>query len=245
LADAMTVSLRLTLLAALACLLALPAPARAQLPEDVTRIHSAVTELAKAKQRAAPRAAARGRAAARALKACRVSGPGWRRIRSVGDRSQREAYGRAARILWRKLREVAERSGPAGVYAPFFKRFVRRLDPPPADPVLADGVAALRGRFAFLAAAYSFGSCETFERLLRQVREFDVGGEHGVSGDYRAGRIHNRLIGYVSARQRRVNGRHGGATYRARLEAARTRIVALGGDYGYASYFTAAWSLNN
>jgi hypothetical protein len=245
LADAMTPSLRLIIPAALACLLAVPAPAQAQLPEDITRIHSAVTELAKAKQRAAPRAAARGQAAARALNACRVAGAGWGRIRSVRDRSQREAYGRGARILWRDLREVAQRSGPAGVYAPFFARFLRRLDPPPADPVLADGVAALRGRFAFLAAAYSFGSCKTFEKLLRQVREFDVGGKHGVAGDYRAGRIHNRLVGYVAARHRGANGRHGGATYRLRLDAARTRIVALGGDYGYASYFTAAWSLNN
>jgi hypothetical protein len=238
-------SLRLILLAALSCLLVLPAPARAQLPDDVARIQSAVIQLAKAKQQAAPRAAARGRAAARRLNRCRVGGPGWQRIRSVGDRSQRRAYARGARILWRNLREVAERSGPAEVYAPFFERFLRRLDPPPADPVVAEGVAALRGRFAFLAAAYSFGSCETFERLLGRVREFDVGGEHGVAGDYQAGRIHNRLIGYVSARQRRANVRHGGATYLARLDAARTRIVALGGDYGYASYFTAAWSLNN
>jgi hypothetical protein len=239
------VLLRLTLLAALCGLLALPLPARAQLPPDVARIHAAVIELAKAKQRAKARAAARDRAAARAMNACRTAGPGWRRIRSVGDPSQREAYARGARILWRNLSAVAGRSGSAEVYAPFFSRFLRRLTPPPADPVLAAGVEALQGRFRFVAAAHSFGSCATFEKQLRQVREFDVGGRHGVAGDYRAGRIHNRLIGYVATRQRRADLRHGGSTYKTTLDAARNQIVALGGDYGYASYFTAAHSLNN
>jgi hypothetical protein len=239
------VLVRLSMLAALCGLLALPLPAHAQLPTDVARIHSAVVELAKAKQRAKPRAGRRDRAAERAMNACRISGPGWQRIRSVGDRSQREAYGRGARILWRNLREVAARSGSAEVYAPFFERFLRRLSPPPADPILAAGVEALRGRFRFVAAAYSFGTCATFEKQLRQVREFKVGGRHGVAGDYRAGRIHNRLIGYVTARHQRANARYSGATFKATLDTARNQIVALGGDYGYASYFTAAHSLNN
>jgi hypothetical protein len=233
------------MLAALCGLLALPLPARAQPPPDVARIHSAVIELAKAKQRAKARAAARDRAAARAMNACRAAGPGWRRIRSVGDSSQRDAYARGARILWRNLSAVAGRSGSAEVYAPLFERFLRGLTPSPADPVLAAGVEALRGRFRFVAAAYSFGSCATFEKQLRRVREFKIGGRHGVAGDYRAGRIHNRLIGYVSTRQQRANARYGGSTFMARLDAARNQIVALGGDYGYASYFTAAHSLNN
>jgi hypothetical protein len=239
----MTHPRRLILVAALCGLPALSTPAKAQLPPDVARVHSAVVELAEAKQNSKGRAEARGRRSERAMNACRTRGPGWRRIRSVGDRSQREAYARGARILWRGLAEVARGSGPAEVYRPFFRRFLRRLDPPPADPVIADSVAALRGRFAFLAAAYSFGTCRTFEKLLTGVREFKVGGEHGVAGDYRAGRIHNRLVRYVAARRRKADARHGGSTYRARLDAARTRIVALGGDYGYASYFTAAWSL--
>jgi hypothetical protein len=241
----MKVRLRLTPFAALCALLALPAPVRAQPPVDVARIHSAVIELARAKQGTKARASARDRAAERAMNACRTAGPGWRRIRSVGDRSQREAYARGARILWRNLSEVAARSGSAEVYAPLFERFLRRLSPPPADPVLAAGVEALRGRFRFVASAYSFGSCATFEKQLRQVREFNVGGRHGVAGDYRAGRIHNRLIGYVATRQRRADLRHGGSTYKATLDAARNQIVALGGDYGYARYFTAAHSLNN
>jgi hypothetical protein len=162
-----------------------------------------------------------------------------------GDRSQRHAYARGARILWRNLSGVAARSGSAEVYAPFFERFLRRLSPPPMDPLLAAGVEALRGRFSFVAAAYSFGTCATFEKQLRQVREFKVGGRHGVAGDYRAGRIHNRLIGYVATRQHRADLRHGGSTYKTILDAARNQIVALGGDYGYASYFTAAHSLNN
>jgi hypothetical protein len=243
--QAMNPRLRLTLLAALCGLVTLPAPARAQLPPDVARIHSAVTELAKAKQRSKARAGARDGAAERAMNACRTSGPGWRRIRSVGDRSQRDAYARGARILWRDLSEVAARSGSAEVLSPLFERFLRRLSPPPADPVLAAGVEALRGRFRFVAAAYSFGSCATFEKQLRQVREFRIGGRHGVAGDYRAGRMHNRLIGYVAARQRRADARNGGSSFKLRLDAARNQIVALGGDYGYASYFTAAYSLNN
>jgi hypothetical protein len=239
----MTHPRRLIFVAASCALSALSSPAQAQLPPDVARVHSAVVELAAAKQDAKGRAEARGRRAERAMTACRTRGPGWRRIRAVGDRSQRDAYARGARILWRDLAQVARGSGPAELYRPFFRRFLRRLEPPPADPVIAEGVAALRGRFAFLAAAYSFGTCRTFEKLLRGVREFQVGGEHGVAGDYRAGRIHNRFIRYVSARRHKADVRHGGSTYGARLDAARTRIVALGGDYGYASYFTAAWSL--
>jgi hypothetical protein len=234
---------RLILVAALCALPALSSPAEAQLPHEVARIHSAVIELARAKQNTKDRAELRGRRAERAMQACRTRGPGWGRIRSVRDRSQREAYARGARILWRELAEVARGSGPAEVYRPYFERFLRRLEPPPADPVITEGVEALRGRFAFLAAAYSFGTCATFERLLKGVREFQVGGEHGVAGDYRAGRIHNRFVRYVTARRRKSDARHGGSTYRTRLDAARTRIVALGGDYGYASYFTAAWSL--
>ena len=75
------------------------------------------------------------------------------------------------------------------------------------------------------------------------MREFKIGGGHGVAGDYRAGRIHNLFTGFVAGRQRAAERRHGGTGYASALQAARERIVALGGDSGYASYFAFAHSL--
>lgn len=234
----------LTLLATLVLALMAAAPAQAQLPADVARIQAAVVELADAKRGAAGRVPARERSATRAMAACRTTGPGWRRIRAVRDASQRNAYRRGARLLWRDLSAVAVGGAALDTYRPFFTRFLARLERPLADPVLQAGADALRGRIAYLDAAYSFGSCRSFETLLRRVREFSVGGEDGVAGDYRAGRIYNTFARYVDSRRRRADARHGGSTHRRRLEAARERLVALGGDYGYASYFSAAYSLN-
>jgi hypothetical protein len=55
---------------------------------------------------------------------------------------------------------------------------------------------------------------------MKKVREFKIGGSHGVSGDYYAGKIYNDFVRYVSKRQ---------------AAAARDQLKALGGDDGYAN----------
>jgi hypothetical protein len=107
--------------------------------------------------------------------------------------------------------------------------------------VLQAGVDAQRKRLAFNRAAYSFGSCATFNTLMKKVREFRVGGEHGVAGDYYAGKIYNDFVRYVANRQRAAARAHWGSRYDNALEAAREQLKALGGDEGYANYFAFAF----
>lgn len=223
--------------------LAAPASADAQLPADVSRIQAAVVELSKAKREAAGRVAAEKRAAERALAACRSSGSGWTRIRKVRDRSQRNAYARGARMLWKDLQAVALEGAALEVYTPAFERFLRRLEAPFADAVLQAGADAHRKRLEYSRHAYTFGTCATFNRLLRKVRQFKVGGSHGVAGDYYAGRIYNTFVRYVRNRQRAAARRHWGSRYDAALRAAREQLKALGGDEGYATYFAFAHSI--
>jgi hypothetical protein len=230
-------------IAAIAACLALAAPAAAQSPKpaDVTRVESAVVELAKLKRGSEGQVAAHRRAAESALAACRTKGPGWARVRGVRDRSQRGAYSRGAKELWRKLHEVALEGAWVEVYTPHFERFLRRFDTPLSDSVLQAGVDAQRKRLAFNQAAYSFGTCATFNRLLKKVREFKVGGSHGVQGDYYAGKIYNDFVRHVSTRQRAAARAHWGSRYDSALDAARNQLKALGGDEGYANYFAFAF----
>jgi hypothetical protein len=226
-----------------AALLTLAAPAAAQSPKpaDVTRIESAVVELAKQKSGAAGQVSAHRRAVQNALGACRTTGPGWSRIRKVRDRAQRNAYARGARALWSGLNEVAAEGAWVEVYTPFFERFLRKFDAPLSDPVLQAGVDAQRRRLAYDHAAYSFGTCATFNTALKKVREFKIGGSHGVSGDYYAGKIYNDFVRYVSSRQRAAARAHWSSRDDNALEAARAQLKALGGDQGYANYFAFAF----
>jgi hypothetical protein len=221
--------------------LAVPATAHAQKPADVTRIEAAVVELAKLKRGAAGQVTAHGRAAESALGACRSKGPGWARIRGVKDASQRNAYARGAKTLWNNLRRTVVEGAWVDVYSPYFERFLRRFDTPLTDPVLQAGIDAQRKRLAFDQAAYSFGSCRTFNRLMRKVREFKIGGSHGVAGDYYAGKIYNDFVRYVARRQAKAARAHWGSRYDSALEAARNQLKALGGDEGYANYFAFAF----
>jgi hypothetical protein len=107
--------------------------------------------------------------------------------------------------------------------------------------VLQAGVEAQGKRLAYNQAAYSFGTCATFNTMLRKVREFKIGGKHGVSGDYWAGKIHNGFLRYVATRQRAAARAHWGSRYDNALEAARTQLKLLGGDEGYANYFAFAF----
>ena len=113
------------LITSLVVLLALAAPAAAQVqkPADVTRVESAVIELAKLKRGAESQVASRRRAAESALAACRSEGRGWARIRGVRDASQRSAYSRGAKRLWSDLLEVSAEGAWVEAYAPHFERF--------------------------------------------------------------------------------------------------------------------------
>jgi hypothetical protein len=230
------VTLSLVVLAAL-----MPATAQAQKPADVTRIESAVVELANLKRGAQGQVRSRASAAQRALLACRSKGSGWRRIRAVRDASQRNAYARGAKALWADLNEVAAEGAWVEVYAPFFQRFLRRFENALSDGVLQAGVDAQRKRLAYNEAAYSFGTCATFNRALRKVRQFKVGGDHGVAGDYYAGKIYNDFVRLVANRQRAAARAHWGSRYDNALTAARDHMKALGGDEGYANYFAFAF----
>jgi hypothetical protein len=230
--------------ASCAVLLVLAAPASAQVaqkPADVTRIEAAVVELAKLKRAAAGQVNARERAATSALQACRSKGRGWARIRKVKDASQRNAYARGARTLWTNLAGTAVEGAWVEVYTPYLERFLRRFETPLTDPVLQAGIEAQRKRLAFDRAAYSFGSCATFNRLMKKVREFKIGGSHGVAGDYYAGKIYNDFVRYVSRRQAKAARAHWGSRYDTALDAARNQLKALGGDEGYANYFAFAF----
>jgi hypothetical protein len=230
-------------IAVTAAFLALAAPAAAQSakPADVTRIENAVVELAKQKSGAAGQVSVRRRAAQAALGACRTKGTGWTRIRKVRDRAQRDAYARGARALWNGLNGVAAEGAWVEVYTPFFERFLNRFETPLSDPVLQAGIAAQRRRLAYDKAAYSFGTCATFNTQLGKVREFKIGGSHGVSGDYYAGKIYNGFVRYVANRQRAAARAHWGSREDGALAAARDQLKALGGDQGYASYFAFAF----
>jgi uncharacterized low-complexity protein len=226
-----------------AAFLALAAPAGAQAPKpaDVTRVESALAELSKQKRAAEGQVSARSHAAQSALGACRTKGAGWTRIRRVRDRAQRNAYARGARTLWTSLREVAAEGAWVEVYSPYFERFLRHFDTPLSDPVLRAGLEAQGKRLAYDQAAYSFGTCATFNAALRKVREFKVGGSHGVSGDYYAGKIYNDFVRYVSNRQRAAANAHWGSRYDNALDAASAQLKALGGNEGLANYFAFAF----
>jgi hypothetical protein len=217
------------------------ASAQVQRPAEVLRIESAMSELGKQKHDAASQLKARERAATDALAACRTKGSGWTRVRAVHDRAQRDAYARGAKTLWQNLNTVALEGAWVDLYEPFFERFVHRFDTPLSDPVLQAGVDAQRQRIVYNRAANSFGSCATFNTELKKVREFKIGGKHGVSGDYYAGKIYNGFVRYVSTRQHAAARAHWGSRYDNALDAASAQLKALGGNEGIANYFRFAF----
>jgi hypothetical protein len=218
-----------------------PASAQVQRPAEVLRVESAMSELGKQKSGAEGQVKAHERAATAALAACRTKGSGWKRIRGVRDRAQRSAYTRGARTLWQNLNTVAVEGAWVEVYGPFFERFLHRFDTPLSDPILQAGIDAQRQRLAYNRAASSFGTCATFNTALKKVREFKIGGSHGVSGDYYAGKIYNGFVRYVSNRQRAAARSHWGSRYENALDAASGQLKLLGGNEGLANYFRFAF----
>jgi hypothetical protein len=225
--------------AALAAVLATAPAAGAQKPEDVTRVESAVVQLANAKKAAAGEVAAGERAGARALRRCESRGPGWERIRAVRVPAQRSLYRRGAKTLWRELNEVAVERAAFDAYRKPFERFVDRFERPLGDPLLQAGVQAWRARIAYYEAATAFATCRTFERLLAPVRQFP----ENVRADYLAGDIYNKMVRFVSDSRRKAAARHWGSRRDGALRAARAQLVALGGDAGYATFFAFGHSL--
>jgi hypothetical protein len=231
--------LPLILLAALGAFLAVAPAAAAQEPDDVARVENAVVALAGAKKAAAGEVAAGKRAGAKALRKCESAGPGWARIRAVRVPAQRSLYRRGAKTLWRELSEVAVERAAFDAYRRPFERFVDRFERPLDDPVLQAGVEAWRKRIAYYEAATGFGTCTTFERLLRPVRQFP----ENVRADYLAGDLYNKMVRFVSDSRRKAAARHWGSRQEGALRAARTQLVALGGDAGYATFFAFGHSL--
>ena len=226
---------------ALAAPLAAAVPAAGQMPkpEDVLRVERAVTELAQAKRGLGAAKAANERAAAKALGRCRSTGRGWRRIRAVKVPVQRGLYTRGARTLWKELSEVAAERAALDAYRKPFERFLSRVERPLADPVLQAGADAWRRRIAFYDAATGFATCRSFEKALRRVRQF----EENVRADYLAGAIYNRMVRFVSDSRRKAAARHFGSREDAALRAARTQLVVLGANEGYATFFAFGHSL--
>ena len=233
------------LLLAASAALALPSSAVAgadfaSLPQDVQRVERAVLELHDAKQDVAAKKAAERRAAERALKRCKSKGPGWDRIRAVKDRSQRGVYVRGAKTLWGDLHEAALDGAALKAYTPAFDHFLKRFDQPLDDAVLQGGIDSLRGRLDYEAAATSFASCKTFEQLTKPIKQF----KPGVSADYLAGNLFQKMSRYVTEQRKAAARKHWPSSQERALDAARTRLAELGGDEGRATYFRYAYSLN-
>ena len=239
------VAIAVALLAAVGALLAAMAwstAAHGQAPEtteDVLRVERGINELAPAKRAAADEVAANKRAAARAMAKCEQAGPGWDAIRAVRVPAQRALYRRGARALWNGLSEVASERAALEAYRPAFERFLRRFETPLADAVLQAGAEAWRKRIALYEAYTPIGTCKQFNELARRARGFPP----SVEADYRAGAIYQRMFRFVEKTKRAAARRHWGSSYDAALRTARDRLIALGGNAGYATFFAFGHSL--
>lgn len=207
--------------------------------EDVLRVERGINELAPAKRAAADEVGANKRAAARALAKCEDAGRGWQAIRAVGVSAQRSLYRRGARILWKGLGEIAAERAAFDAYRPAFERFLRRFDTPLGDAVIQSGVEAWRKRMALYEAYTPVGTCRQFNKLASRARGFPP----DVEADYKAGAIYQRMARFVEKTKRAAARRHWGSRYDAALRAARDRLIELGGNEGYATFFSFGHSL--
>jgi hypothetical protein len=153
--------------------------------------------------------------------------------------AQRTLYRRGARALWKGLSEVAAERAALDAYRPAFERFLRRFEKPLADHVLQAGVEAWRKRIALYEAYTPVGTCKQFNKLAARAREFPP----NVEADYRAGAIYQRMARFVEKTKRGAARRHWGSRYDAALRAARDRLIELGGNAGYATFFAFGHSL--
>jgi len=153
--------------------------------------------------------------------------------------AQRSLYRRGARTLWKALGEVAAERAAYDAYRPGFERFLGRFDTPLADSVLQAGVDAWRKRVDLYEAYTPIGTCAQFNRLAKRARQFPP----NVEADYKSGDIYNRMVRFVEQAKRAASRRHWGSRYAAALEAARDRLIELGANDGYATFFAFGHSL--
>jgi hypothetical protein len=183
--------------------------------------------------------AANKRGAVKALARCENDGPGWKAIRAVKIPAQRALYRRGARTLLKGLGEVAAERAAFDAYHPAFRRFLDHFDTPLADPILQAGVAAWRKRIALYEAYTPIGTCAQFDKLAKRARQFPP----NVEADYKSGDIYNRMVRFVEDTKRAAARRHWGSRYDAALRAARDRLIELGANEGYATFFSFGHSL--
>ncbi len=205
-------------------------------------------DLARGKRAASSSVERLRRQDAGALKSCMRSGPGWKRIRKVRHRPQRDLYARAARTLLRDMSALLhDQRAPIVAYGPVFNRFMAGIHGVGVgDPLLREAVAAhTRRNAAYLAIGKIEASCQVFNRLTAKVREFPTRTpEQIIRVDYKAPPIATRIEKHISkqvdAAEWRSRVSDGDA---ATLERAAGLMVGLGANPGYATAFRYALSL--
>ena len=187
----------------------------------VQRVERAVRSCGIKRRRRGPQAAATGRS-----RCGRAPAPVGRR----SARSDRPAslYRRGAHPL-EGLGEVAAERAAFDAYRPGFERFLGRFDTPLADPVL-------RPAWTPGASAWTLRGLHA-DRHLRPVQPAASarGSSADVEADYKSGDIYNRMVRFVEQTKRAAR-RHWGSVSAA-LEAARDRLIELGANDGYATFF--------
>jgi hypothetical protein len=215
---------------------------------DVSALERATVDLARAKRAASSSVERLRRDGAGTLDRCMRGGPGWKRIRKVRHRPQRELYARAARTLLRDMESLLhDQRAPITAYRPVFDRFMAGIQGVGAgDPLLREAVAAHARRNA---AHQEIGrievGCRVFNRLTAKVREFPTRTpEQIIRVDYKAppiaGRIERHISKQVVAAERRSRVSDRDAET---LERAAGLMIGHGANPGYATAFRYALSL--
>jgi hypothetical protein len=231
--------LALTLVLVIAALSAASTAMAQSRPPEVQRIERAVLELDRSKRASKDDIAASQAAAEKQLKRCKSSGKAWKRVKKIRNGTQRRTYRRGANFLWKELHRVAMDKAALAVEHPLFDRFLGHFPTPLTDPVLEAGIDAHRHHLAFYDDATSFASCKTFAKLMKSVRSYGT----DATGDARAGDVFTKLTKYVAGRESRATRKHWGTKYQRALGAAKQRLIDLGGNGGYAAYFSFAFAL--
>lgn len=223
-------------------------PPASSAASDVSALERATVDLARAK-RAASSSVERLRSEdAGRLERCMRGGPGWRRIRKVRHRPQRDLYRRAARALLRDMNALLhDQRAPIVAYRPVFDRFLAGIHAVGSgDSLLREAVDAhARRNTTYQAIGQIEASCRVFNRLTAGVREFPTRTpEQIIRVDYKAPPIARRIERHISRQVEAAERRSGLSDRDAEtLERAAGLMVALGANPGYATAFRYALSL--
>jgi hypothetical protein len=134
---------------------------------------------------------------------------------------------------------VAAERAAFDAYRPGFERFLGRFDTPLADSVLQAGLDTWRKRVHLYEAYTPISTCAEFNRLAQRARQFPP----TVEADYKSGDIYNRMVRFVEQTKRAAARRRWGSRHAAAPEAARDRLIELGANDGYATFFAFGYSL--